>query len=468
VLPDTFSVTCHTDYVGRGSTFVAIPGTRLDGTRFVAHAIEKGARRIVVQNSADLSRDAREAIVRAGVRLQEACDCRVALAQLSAAATDHAHRKLRIIGITGTKGKTTTAYLLEQILRGCGLRVALLSTVAKRIDGKEVAGSRLTTPPADWLHQFFAQSVAVGIDYVVMEVAAQAVTQHRVAGIEFDGLIFTNLALEHLEFYQSMEEYFTAKAALFSRAKAEAPLLINSDDEWGRRLLAHHPRAIDIGRSVVSINGNRCDVVDVGCLWDGAQKRFVCPSLCGYFNGVNLYGALCMARALGLNANNVAGALEKFPGIPGRLQRHQLPNGAVGIIDYAHNPLSFEAVLSTLRPMTRQLIVVFGAGGDRDPSRRAQMGNIAARYADHIVLTSDNPRTEDPAAIIEDIFTGMSETDRSKVSRELDREAAIRYAYRLSCNGAILALLSKGPDEYQIVGDRVTRFSEREILESLA
>ena len=470
--PSTFPVTSHTNYVGLGSTFVAIQGTSCDGTRFIPNALAKGATHFVVSHDVLLAPELIDVLAQAGATVERVADCRKALACLSAQAAGYPARQLHIIGVTGTKGKTTTAFLLEHMLRGCGHRTALLSTAGVSIDGQQIPKPSLTTPHADYLHQFFACCVSTGVTHVVMEVAAQAVTMHRVEGLLFDGLIFTNLALEHLEFYSSMEEYFAAKAALCGQLKVGAPLLVGIGDDWCERLSAQYSHAKRFGDDERADYGTRLvgggsEQVTLELSHNHAIDHFECPALCGQFNGVNLAGALAMALQMGCKVRLLASCLKSFTGIPGRLQRHQLPNGAIGLIDYAHNPLSFEAILSTLRGMTDNLIVVFGAGGDRDPSRRPQMGQIAAHYADHVVLTSDNPRTEDPAVIIDEIIAGVVASDQCKVRSVIDRREAIGDAYRLSRDGSIIALLGKGPDEYQLIGEQKIPFSEREILQSL-
>ncbi len=471
-LPKFFPVTCHTDFVGPGSIFVAIKGYDSDGICYIPDAIQRGATQIVVQKDIILSDDIALLIKKHKVKLKYVDDTRLALAKLSAQVASYQAKQLKIIGITGTKGKTTTAFLLEHILRGAGYKVALISTVNNKIDGYDLPPS-LTTPQPDYLHQFLKLCVEQNVQYVVMEVAAQALTLHRVAGIEFDGIIFTNLALEHLEFYDSMEDYFAAKCALFNQSKKNAPCLVNADDEWGKDILKNNSNMLSFGMRAQQLDFRALNIVDIknklsfDSIINNTSYSFVLTSLFGNFNVYNALAAIAMAFKLGLDYTIIKKTLQIFPGIRGRLERHSLPNGATCIIDYAHNPLSYQAVLSVLRKLTDNLIVVFGAGGERDPSRRPLMGSIAAKYSDLIILTSDNPRTEDPHEIIDDIVNGVSEEHHKKIIKEIDRKKAIEMAYELSTSTTIITILGKGPDEYQIIGKTKTYFSEVEIIKAL-
>lgn len=467
-LPFIYPVTCHTNHVGPGSTFVAIKGFNQEGAGFIAQAIEKGATSIVIQHDAILSPDLVDLIKKSGAQLHHVTNARLALAQLSAQAWGFPTRNLKIIAITGTKGKTTSAFLLEHILRESGHKTALLSTVHNSIN-EHIFPMKLTTPQPDYLHTFFAQCVKAGVEYVVMEVAAQAMSMHRVQGIEFDGIIFTNFDKEHAEFYASQEEYFQAKAALIKQRKKNAPVVINAHDEWLKRIM--QPDSITFGISanttlqITTITDEQNIAFDF--VWKNNFYAVQCPALIGAFNVFNVAGVTAMALALGISQELIHKGLHTFKKVPGRLESYGLPNGARCFIDYAHNPSSYLAVLSAMRPLTDHLIVVFGCGGDRDREKRPLMGEIAAQFADLVILTSDNPRSEDPREIIKQIETGIHTTYSHKILVEVDRERAIKNAYAHSKASSIIMLLGKGPDEYQIIGTNKMRFSEAEIVRSL-
>lgn len=470
-MPKVFPVACHTDHVGPGTTFIAIKGDKQDGTAYIAQALLSGASTIVVQQDVELKDDILVAIKRAGATLQRVSNTRQALALLSAQANGYPSKKLKIIGVTGTKGKSSTVFMLEHILNQAGYKTALLSTVYNKITGT-VLPSFLTTEQPDYLHSFFSLCVKHDVQFVVMEVAAQALSLHRVEGIEFDGALFTNFDKEHGEFYKNLESYFEAKSRLFRQLKPEAPILINADDKWGKRLLGKLPQALSFGLNDRSsfFSGQIIEILHyLSCVIvaNGKESIAICNSLFGEFNAYNMLGAISMAFCLKISFEQSVAAMQSFKGIPGRLECYQLPNKIKSFIDHAHNPSSFRAVLSALRPMTEQLIVVFGAGGERDAKKRPDLGLIVSHYADQIILTSDNPRSEDPKTIIQQILSGISVKDRTNVLCILDREEAIKKAYTLARSGAIIALLGKGCEEYQVIGAKKIPFSERSILKNL-
>ena len=502
-MPNTFPVACHTDFIGKDSIFVAIEGYADNGVNYIKKAIEKGARTIVVHHSTLLDAELSTFMQAHGVVVERVANTRKALADMSAHHAGYPAQKLKIIGITGTKGKTTTSFLLEHILHTAGYKTALISSAQNRINGIKFPAP-LTTPQPDYLQQFLKLCVDNDVDYVVMEVAAQALTLHRVEGISFCGIIFTNFSHEHLEFYPDLTEYFRAKCLIFDMAAENAPILINQDNEYCAQLLMHNARLITFGfgQDCNGYNGeliadtisnialrvragsiaHSTRVTRQNCVkgflirgphsacnkeWGYNSYDFVCPSLFGKYNAYNVLAATSMALSLCVKEDVIGSALRTFAGVPGRLQEHHLPNGARCFIDYAHNPESFQAVLSTLRALTSQLIVVFGAGGGRDKSKRPMMGVIAADIADIVLVTSDNPRLEDAAVIAEDIVRDVPPTMRHKIVQELNRKKAIEYAYQLSDQGTIIALLGKGPDEYQIIGTTKHYFSEQNIVEQL-
>lgn len=467
VMPTVYPVASHTDNVGVGSTFVAIQGKKQDGAQYCMLALEKGASKIVVQKELVLPIETEIAIKNNAVELVRVEDPRKALAQLSAQALGHPAKKLKIIAITGTKGKTTSTFLMEHILRSAGYKTALLSTVKNMIDGYSLK-THLTTQQPDYLHVFFDLCVTSGIDYVVMETAAQAFTLHRTAGLQFDGAIFTNFEREHSEFYDIIEDYFAAKCAIFNQVKSGAPVLVNADDSWCQKLMAQYA-VTTFGLTSPSVDFLAKEHSDRLCTisWQTGEQPIVAPSLVGRFNIYNVTGVFGLACKLGLSAQTIAAALQSFTSIPGRMERYALPNGAVSFIDYAHTPASFTNLLSLLRSMTDHLIVIFGAGGDRDRTKRPIMGKIAADLADVVILTMDNPRTENVETITDEIMVGIDSGNQHTVLRILDRKEAIAKAYELSRSGSIIALLGKGPDEYQIIGNAVIPFSEKTILKSL-
>ncbi len=474
-IPSIFPVTCHTDFVGQNSCFVAIEGYSDNGIKYIKQAIEKGARTIVVHLSVVLDDELCAFIKTHNVVVERVDNTRKALANLSAQAAGFPAQKLKIIGITGTKGKTTTSFLLEHILSFAGYKTALISSAQNRICGNDFPAP-LTTPQPDYLQQFLKMCVDEHVDYVVMEVAAQALTLHRVEGITFCGVIFTNFSHEHLEFYPTLDDYFKAKSLIFNMVAQDAPMLINADDEHGQQLLMQYQESCSYGFDCVVDDedwyhgrflSEPTHMIELYIEDQEEGDDFTCPILFGAYNAYNVLAAVSMAQELDVHPAIIKRALQTFPGVPGRLQEHLLPNGARCFIDYAHNPKSFKAVLSTLRGLTEQLIVVFGAGGGRDKSKRPMMGNIASQIADIVVITSDNPRLEDPIAIAQDITCGIAEESRHKIVQELDRKRAIELAYQLSDNGSIIVLLGKGPDEYQIVGTTKHYFSERQIVEQL-
>lgn len=471
-LATIWPVACHTDNIGPQSTFIAIKGYKEDGISYIPLALQKGAKTIVVHKNAIITSMLQDQITAAKAHLIFVDEPRRTLALLSAQAWGNPAEKLKIIGITGTKGKTTTAWLLAHILQSSGYKTALLSTVHNKIDGQAFK-TDLTTQHPDYLHAFFHACVQQGIEYVVMEVAAQAVSLYRSAGLLFDGIIFTNFALAHGEFYNSLDEYFEAKALLFQQIKDTAPLVINADDQKGLVLKKLYPESITFG-----MHNQDADIQAPGLITtvqgiqamihvDNTFHELRCPSLIGLFNGYNILGAVAMALQLDLPIENIQKALQTFSCVPGRLERYALINGAVCFIDHAHNPLSFSALLPLLRSMTDHLIVVSGAGGDRDRTMRPELGKLMAAYGDVVILTSDNPRSENPADIMHDMLLGIPEKKRATVVCEIDREQAIKIAYSLSKPTTIVALLGKGPEQYQIIGTEKYPFSERAILQSL-
>ena len=471
-LPETFPVTCHSKHVGLRSVFVAIQGIKEDGVNYIPEAIERGACEIVLAENALVPQAIAELMVSSDVIITRSSNPRLCLALRSAQAADYPSHNLRIIGITGTKGKTTTAYLLEHMLKQAGYKTALLTTVVNRINDLHIP-TPLTTPQPDYLHQFLKLCVDDAIDYVIMEVSAQALTFNRIDGISFDGVVFTNFEQDHLDYYKTMETYFQAKCKIFSYRKQGALACLNTDDPWLTTLVSSYANVCTFGVSKLQAHvtakfiGEQRDAVRFALECGDTQVQLECPALMGRYNVYNCLAATTMALQVGVDMQVIIGSLKTFSKVPGRLERYVLPNGAIGIVDFAHNPSSCEAVLTLLGSLTDHLIVVLGAGGDRDRSKRSKMGAIAVHYGQVFVLTSDNPRTEDPMHIADDIMAGVAPDLHGKVVRELDRTSAINKAYSLSRQGSIIAVLGRGHEEFQTLATGKLRLVDAEVMRSL-
>jgi UDP-N-acetylmuramoyl-L-alanyl-D-glutamate--2,6-diaminopimelate ligase len=470
--PDTFPVTCHTRHVGPCSVFVAIKGIREDGVNYIPEAIARGATEIVLAQEAQVPQEIADLMSAAPVTITRSANPRLCLALRSAQAAGCPAHKLHIIGITGTKGKTTTAYLLEHMLKEAGYKTALLTTVVNRINDALIPTS-MTTPQPDYLHQFLKLCVQESIDYVIMEVSAQALTFNRIDGILFDGVVFTNFEQDHLDYYKTMENYFQAKCQIFSYRKQGALACLNTDDPWLTTLISSYAHVCTFGLSKPGMHvraqlvGEQRDAVRFTLELGERHAQLECQGLMGRYNVYNCLASVTMALQLGVSLQAVISSLKTFSKVPGRLERYQLPNGAVGLVDYAHNPSSCEAVLSLLSTLTDHLIVVLGAGGERDRLKRPKMGAIAARYAQIFVLTSDNSRSENPEDIANDIMSGIAPDLHGKVVRELNREMAINRAYALSRPGSIIAILGRGPEEFLISSTGKIRLVDAEVVQSL-
>ena len=466
-LPKIYPVASHTDYVGAGTVFVAVPGSKDDGSRYISVALQKGASTIVVQNEVVLTEEIVQQIEAHHASCIRVENCRKYLAQAIAQSLGHPARKLKIIGVTGTKGKTSTSYIMYHLLMQQGCKVALISTAEKLI-GTKLVGLDLTTPLPEHLHMFFDLCVQHGVEYVVMEVSAQSLTLHRVAGIELEAGVFTNFSLEHLEFYPDLDAYLQAKTLILDMVKNSKNMFINFDDPSGHQIIKKHSQFSSYSLQDRQATWYAQSILEQDCvhllIQHGQQTAAIQANSVGKFNAHNLLAASIVLHTLGISFENIAKAALKLLQIPGRMEQYPLKNDATCFIDYAHNPSSYEAVLSTLRGMTEDLIVVFGAGGARDKSKRPIMGALVEKYANLAILTSDNPRNESAADIADDIMAGFAGLPHFQYMRELNRTCAIEMAYGLSKPGTIIAVLGKGRDEYQIVGSLTFPFKERAII----
>ena len=447
-----------------GSVFVALKGLKADGDAFAEQAISRGARAIVSQSP-----------VRSGVAVPWIVvrDARLALALLADRFFSHPSRRMPVIGVTGTNGKTTTSYLLCAILDAAGLRAGMLGTVAYRIAGEDREASR-TTPEAPDVQQLLNEMLERGSKSAVMEVSSHALSLKRVDGMRFAAGVFTNLTRDHLDFHDDMEAYFAAKRRLFEMLPAGAPGVINLDDPRG-------PSLVDIASRPVTyaING-KADVTPGPIEMTLAGLRVdiqtpkgivaVTSKLVGRPNVYNILAATAAAMALDVPTAAIARGIANLAGVPGRFEVVSQPHDDVTVVvDYAHTDDALRNLLETARPLaSERLVTVFGCGGDRDRSKRPLMGMVAARLSDVVVITSDNPRSEDPKRIIEEIERGIpagtqASTRAPIVESVVERAEAIERAIAIASKGDVVLIAGKGHEKYQQIGDRVLPFDDGEV-----
>lgn len=475
-------ITLRAQAVRAGDMFAALPGTRVHGGAFAGDAIRAGAAAILTDRAglAAVRSDADDSADRSEVPVLLVEDTRAVLGQISSTVYGEPSRSLAVVGVTGTSGKTTTGYLLEAALSAQGHRTGLVGTVQTRIAGR-ASKSLLTTPEAPDLQALFALMVEQGIEAVAMEVSSHALALGRVAGTAFAVGAFTNLSHEHLDFHPDMESYFQAKAMLFD-GRADAAV-IDVDDEYGRRLAALHPGAVTV--SATADPETNWAVVDVVASGAGRQQLTVRrPSgaelavelaLPGRFNVSNAVVALACVDALGRDVEVAAEALRDVV-VPGRMELLDAGQGFLVVVDYAHKPAAITAVLEAISAgLTGRLIVVVGAGGDRDAGKRPLMGAAAAAVADLLVVTDDNPRSESPAAIRSAILGGArgshprNRPGSVRITEVGDRHEAIRTALAAARPGDAVVIAGKGHEQGQDVGGVIHPFSDRaEALAALA
>jgi UDP-N-acetylmuramoyl-L-alanyl-D-glutamate--2,6-diaminopimelate ligase len=415
-----------------GTLFFCVPGFTRDGHDFADEAIARGAVALVVQRP--LQRGVAEILVD---------DVRAAMAPAAAALAGDPTARLTTVGITGTNGKTTTAFLVRALLEAGGRSTGLLGTVTAIVGGEQHAVAR-TTPEAIDLQRTFADMLAAGDEAVVMEVSSHALALHRADAIHWSAAVFTNLTQDHLDFHADMEDYFLAKRRLFEAGPELA--VVNVDDPYGARLARDFPSAIRIG-----LDSEDAQVRAVAIESDASGSAFTVDALAlhtslpGRFNVLNALGAVVVARELGVEDTAIASGLAAAERVPGRFEPVDEGQPFAVFVDYSHKPDALEAVLRTARGLTRgRLVVVFGAGGDRDRGKRALMGRAAAEHADVAIITSDNPRNEDPEAIMGEVAQGAPEAQRI-----VDRHAAIERAIALAAPGDVVVIAGKGHERYQ-------------------
>ncbi len=465
---DISSVECDYRNVKQGSLFVAIKGFEVDGHTFINKAIEKGAKAIIFEEGTDYRTFANLK----NITLIMAPNTRLALSLCSCNFYDHPSKKMKVIGITGTKGKTTTSFMLKSILEKQGKKVGLIGTIAIYVGDKLIKNSDRTTPESNQLQQILAKMYELGIEVVVMEVSSQSLKLDRVAGIEFYAGVFTNLSEDHISKneHKDMQDYFTSKMKLFKMCKYA---FINSDSIYTARVIEAIPQNCEVQTYGIDnyCNLSAKDVTVTNSYVDFRAKvkdrnERIKVSIPGRFSVYNSLAAISVARLFGTDTQQMKEALENIK-VPGRSELVDNKLELKIMIDYAHTPESLKNILETVKTYTiGRVICVFGCGGDRDSNKRPLMGEVAGKIAEYTIITSDNPRTEEPQKIVEDIENGIK-TTKGQYECIVDRREAIKKAIRMANKKDIIVLAGKGHEIYQEVGKEKYPFDEREIIKEV-
>ena len=441
--------------VAAGDCFFAVVGVQSDGHNYIAQAIERGARAVVCERLPEEAID--------GVCYVQVADTNAAMADMAAAFYGHPSRELKLVGVTGTNGKTTTATLLYDLFRMLGYRAGLISTVVYRVGDRQIESTH-TTPDAIRLNTMLREMVDEGCDYCFMECSSHAIVQDRIRGLQFAGGMFTNLTHDHLDYHKTFAEYLRAKKLFFDNLPKGAFALTNIDDRNGR-VMVQNTRASVRTLSLRSMADFRCKVIEM--LLDGMLLRLdgeeVWVKFIGRFNAYNLLTIYAAALMLGQRKEEVLTAISSLQSVSGRFEYIRAEDGTTAVVDYAHTPDALENVITTIEEIRRpdqNLIVLCGCGGDRDKTKRPEMAAIAVKYATTAIFTSDNPRSEDPEQILRDMVEGLPSSAR--YLKIADREDAIRTAAMLARPGDIILLAGKGHETYQIIGTEKIHFDDRE------
>lgn len=453
---DILDITYNSKEVKKGSLFVCLCGENSDGHDFAKDAERNGAAAILCEKQ-----------VQVNIPQIVVSSTRKALSKVFSCFYDNPQNKLKIIGLTGTNGKTTTSFLIKSILEESGKKVGLIGTQGAFI-GKQFFQTGLTTPDPQLLFKLLIQMVDFGVEYVVMEVSAHALSLDKTEGIVFEVGVLTNLTQDHLDFFKTMENYQRAKFKLFEGNKIKSAVL-NFDDEFGREL----GETIDVPFLSYSLN-NPSDVFAAKIGNKNGKNKFIVnildnvfdveSNLIGEFNIYNSLAAASVAAMLGCSTKQIKNGLEKLFGVEGRLNRFNLSNGVVAFIDFAHTPDGIEKALNAIRELKfKQIITVFGCSGNRDKDKRHKMGQIAEKLSDYVVLTTDNPRFENPELILDDIEIGMKKTAHT---RFVSREQAVEFALTLAKKSDCVAILGKGAETYQDINGVNVPYSDFEVVKN--
>ncbi len=447
--------------VGKGDLFVAVPGTQTDGHNHIPQALEKGAAAVICQQIPDHASGEAD-----WIRVEDSAE---ALALVAAAYYDHPAKKLTLAGITGTNGKTTTVTLLHQLFRAMGHKAGMLSTV-KVVINDQPQPAAYTTPDPLTVNNTLQQMVKAGCRYAFMEVSSHALVQKRVHGLPFQLAMFSNITHDHLDYHKTFDAYIEAKKQFFDLLKPQAKALVNLDDRNALRMMQNTPASKHSCalQKMAEFKGRVMENTLEGIQME-VDGREVWSPLAGKFNACNLLMVYAAARLLGKEKEETLLNLSTLRPAEGRFQIIRSAKGQTAVVDYAHTPDALENVaktISDLKPPGQQFVIVLGAGGDRDKQKRPLMAKIAEKYADVIIFTSDNPRSEDPNDIIDQMKNGLTHTANRKILEITDRKQAIRTACMLAQNKDIILVAGKGHENYQEINGERKHFDDKEIIGS--
>ncbi len=460
-------ITADSRKVKKGDLFIALPGATVDGYDFIPQAIENGAAAVLTQKKITLPDNAALIVVD---------DVRLAMQKITPFFYDYPGKQMRMIGVTGTNGKTTTTHIIGHILRNAGYKVGIIGTVHVLIENESFPIHNTTPDVVDLQHILYEMKLR-GITHVVMEVSSHALDMGRTAGIEFDTAVFTNLTQDHLDYHKTFDNYLAAKAILFDKVsfsngcKEGKTAVVNLDDPYGSAILEHcHCKTHTYGMtSSADFQANGLQVHTKGCEFSvvspiGSESLHM--NITGLFNVYNTLAAIGAAAAEGIEAKTIWKSLKEFRAVPGRFELVEEGQDFAVVVDYAHTPDGLENILTTAQKITKgRIIAVFGCGGDRDRTKRPIMGGIGAKYADIVIVTSDNPRTEDPERIVQEVAGGVVDglRDGKKYEVIVDRRTAIHRAIELAEPGDVVIIAGKGHETYQIIGHDTIHFDDREV-----
>jgi len=462
-------ISCNSKQVSDNFIFVAIEGTRIDGHKFIDEAIERGARAVVVTSHPSNTLGAGKSEVRSHGKaaIIQTEDARKALAKLAASFYEEPSKKIKVVGVTGTNGKTTITYLLESLLKEAGFQPAVIGTVNYRFRDKIIPSGNTTPGPLE-LQSLLSDMVNGGASHAVIEVSSHALSQDRTEAINFDSAIFTNLTQDHLDYHGTIEDYFQAKAKLFKGLGLNSFVVINNDDKFGKRIIefTHSPEIITYGieeEADITASDIKIDISHTEFTLNAFKEKMNFKiKLIGSHNIYNVLASLAWAFKEGIDKTVIKCALENFNFIPGRLERISCEKDFSVFVDYAHTEDALNNVIRALKQISRgRIIVVFGCGGERDKTKRPKMGRIVTELADYTIITNDNPRSEDPGEIIKDILKGIEKDNYCIIP---ERKDAIKKSLSMAQRGDVLLIAGKGHENYQILNDKRIHFDDREVV----